>query len=130
MIIVDTSIWIEFFKNKKNVFSILNQELECQNVLAIECVFAELLQGAKNQREINIISEYWNNLPQIEESGLWIAAGQLSAKNKYFSKGIGLIDVFLIACTRKTKSKIWTLDKKLKSVLKVEEIYQSTSARS
>ena len=123
MIVVDTSIWIEFLKAKSPLFSRLKEQLEQQQVLALGCVFGELLQGARDHEEKNILTQYWRNLPKIEETGLWIDAGILSFQNKFFSKGVGLIDAFLLAAARKHKAAIWTLDKKLKSVLKPEEIY-------
>lgn len=123
MILVDTSIWIEYFKANSTIFQVMERELEHQNILAAECVFAELLQGAKNKREIKIIEQFWLNLPKQEETGLWIEAGLFSSQNKLFSKGIGLIDAFLITYARKNRAKLWTLDKKIKSVLKSSEIY-------
>lgn len=124
MILVDTSIWIEFFKANPTIFPIIERELEHQNILAAECVFAELMQGTKNKREINIIEQFWLNLPKKEEAGLWIKAGLFSSQNKLFSKGIGLIDAFLIIYARKNSAKLWTLDKKIKSILKSSEIYR------
>ena len=123
MILVDTSVWIEFFRSNQAIFSVLAPEIERQNALAVECVFGELLQGVQNSRESAIISDYWNNLPRIDESGLWIEAGTYSGKNKLFAKGIGLIDVFLIAVAKKHRAKLWTLDKKLLSALQSAEIF-------
>ena len=64
MILADTSIWIEFLKNHNPYYTTLRNMLENQNVLTLECVFGELLQGAKNIHETKIITSYWNNLPK------------------------------------------------------------------
>ncbi|MBF0106697.1 MAG: PIN domain-containing protein [Deltaproteobacteria bacterium] len=117
MIIPDTSVWIEFFRGNALIHHTLTSEIERQNINAVECVFAELLQGAKNKREIKIISEYWDYLPKIEWKGMWLEAGLLSAQGRYCSKGVGLIDAVIIACAKRSQSKIWTLDKKLRAVL-------------
>ena len=53
MIIVDTSIWIEFFKGNTKVFEELKELLEKGNVLGVEWIFGELLQGARDKRELN-----------------------------------------------------------------------------
>lgn len=123
MIVVDTSVWVEFLKCQPFFFPTLQTLLETQSVVAVECVFGELLQGVKNSKERTIIIEYWNNLPKRGEEGLWIEAGILSSEHKWFSKGVGLIDAFLICFTRKHKTRIWTLDKKLTSVLKPADIF-------
>ena len=121
MIIPDTSVWIEFLKNNAEYFSKLKYLLENQQILAIECIFGELLQGAKNKREIEIISLYWENLPKaIIENG-WIEAGIFSSLNKLTSHGVGIIDSFIITTARKYNAQIWSLDKKLNSLLKREE---------
>jgi len=83
-------------------------------------VFGELFQGAKGTRERTILREYWANLPKRDESGLWIEAGVRSAQRKWFAKGVGLIDAFLIAFAEKHSLKVWTLDKKLAAVLSAD----------
>ena len=121
MIILDTSIWIEFLKNNPEYFSKVKYLLENQQVLAIECIFGELLQGAKNKREIEIISLYWENLPKIIIENGWIQAGIYSSVNKLTSQGVGIIDSFIITSARNNNAQIWSLDKKLNSLLKKEE---------
>ncbi len=125
MIIPDTSIWIEFLKNNPEYFSTVKDLLENRKVLAIECIFGELLQGAKNKREIEIISLYWENLPKaIIENG-WIEAGKYSSQNKLTSHGVGLIDSLIIVTAKKVHTRVWSLDKKLNSLLKKEERFTS-----
>ena len=113
MIIVDTSIWIEFLKGNFNQSAILIKLLEDRQVIFLECVASELLQGVKNKREKEIILEYWKLLPKISMNNLWIKAGIFSSKNNFLSNGIGIIDSVIIVATIQTKSKIWTLDKKI-----------------
>ncbi len=117
MIILDTSVWIEFLKNNPDYFSDVKSLLENQQVLAVECIFGELLQGAKSKREIEILSLYWENLPKAVVENGWIEAGIFSSKNKLPSKGIGIIDSFIIISARKYEARIWSLDKKLNSIL-------------
>ena len=123
MIILDTSIWIEFLKGNPLYFSHVQEVLENQNVLIIDCIFAELLQGSKDKRERDIILLYWNNLPKVDVDELYIKAGIYSSEHKLISKGIGLIDSVIIVSCHHYKAKIWTLDKKLQSIFKKEELY-------
>ncbi len=126
MIIVDTSIWIEFFKAHQNIFPVLKVQIEEQQVIGLECIFGELLQGVRNKTEKKRILDYWNALPKKSEAGLWIEAGILSAQEKYYSKGIGLIDSFLIAALKKFDASLWTLDKKLLAVLSKYEKFDTS----
>ena len=124
MVILDTSVWVEFFKGRAPFFNTITALLDENQVYALECIFAELMQGALNKRERDILFEYWQNLPKPEIENIFIKAGIESGKNKWISKGIGLIDSVIILSARETISKIWTLDKKLKTISKKEEIFE------
>lgn len=116
MILVDTSVWIDFFRGRPIAFK-LNHLIEQGEIATIGCVWGELAQGARSRQEIEILEGYWNNLPKLNETGIWFEAGMLSFENKYFSKGIGLIDLAILAAARKNNCRIWTLDKKLQAIL-------------
>ena len=112
--IVDASIWVEFLKKNPKIFPSMQILLEKNNVIVLECIFGELLQGTISKREREVILSYWDCLPKINESGLWIDAGIYSNKNPLISKGIGLIDSAIIVFAMNNNLLIWTLDKKIK----------------
>ena len=121
-IIADTSIWIEFLKNNLKFFSWMQALLEKNLIIAIECIFGELLQETISKRERAVILSYWGCLPKINESGLWIDAGIYSNKNQLISKGIGLIDSAIIVSAMNNNLLIWTLDKKINNT--IDNIYK------
>ena len=123
MVIIDTSIWIEFFRNNEPYFSNVSNLLEKNEALAVSLVFGELLQGTKNKRERTIITEFWNSLPKITNNDLIIKAGIESSINHWIDKGVGLIDSVLLIASRESSSFLWTLDKKLLKILRKEEKY-------
>jgi predicted nucleic acid-binding protein len=123
MIIVDTSVWIEFLKGNEPVFHRMQTLLENREIIALEPVFGELLQGAKNKRERQVIIDYWKNTPRIDESELWIVAGLYAGEKKLFAKGVGLIDSYIIVASLKTNARVWTLDEKLNKVLQPQSVY-------
>ena len=124
MIIADTSVWIEFLKGNELVFSKMQALLENLEIVALEPVFGELLQGAKNKRERQIILDYWKNSPRIDIQDLWIDAGLYAGEKKLFSKGVGLIDGYIIVASLKTSAQVWTFDEKLSKILQPEFIYK------
>ena len=123
-IIVDTSIWIEFLKKNPKIFPSMQVLVEKQNAIALGCIFGELLQGAKSDRERKIIISYWDCLPKIQESQVWIDAGKYSGEEDLVSKGLGLIDSIIITAAIKNDLIIWTLDKKLKNIIPDRNKYQ------
>ena len=113
MIIADTSVWIEYLKGDKWYLKVFGSYLEDRQIIALSPVFGELLQGVKNKREHRIISGFWENLPHIDEEGLFIDAGQVSFEQKLYAYGVGLIDCYILSAGIKYGHGIWTLDKKL-----------------
>ena len=116
-VILDTSIWIEFFKGKSEYFEICQQLLDKGQVTTIELIFAELLQGALNKKEVELIKAYFELVPKVEIEQFYILSGEFSKNEKLMSKGIGLIDACIITATIRTKARLWTLDKKIKNYL-------------
>jgi predicted nucleic acid-binding protein len=123
MILVDTSIWIEFFKGREPYFNGLKDLIEASEVLVHEVIFGELLQGCKNKKEVNFILEYWESINKIDSRGSFLLAGKISFESKFLDHGIGLIDSVLINLVRENKIQMWTLDKKIIKVLDKKEIF-------
>src|SRR5690349_10160981 len=113
MILVDTSVWIEFFRHHEAYFNSLRKQIEGQNVYAFEPIFGELLQGVKNRREKEVIEQYWKFLPRLEIEGFLIKGGILSSERKLLSHGVGLIDSCILVASTESHSPVWSLDKKL-----------------
>jgi len=123
MIILDTSIWIEHLKNNQDFFPKISKLLESGKILAVECVFGELLQGVKNKIEREIILNFWAHLPKEHYENIIIEAGEYSAKNKLLDHGVGLIDTIILMHGIKSNSKIWTLDNKFLRIIPEELKY-------
>ena len=96
---------------------------ENREVLAVECIFGELLQGAKNKQEKEIILDFWKYLPKENYENIIIQAGEYSAQNKLLDKGVGLIDVIILMHSIKSNSKMWTLDNKFLKIIPEELQY-------
>jgi predicted nucleic acid-binding protein len=97
--------------------------MESGEILAVECVFGELLQGVKNKSEKEIILNFWKYLPKEYYKNIIIEAGEYSAKNKLLDHGVGLIDAIILMHGIKSNSKIWTLDNKFLRIIPKELIY-------
>lgn len=87
-------------------------------------VFGELFQGAKTKRENELLEQLYENLPDFTEQEMFLQAGRYSQEERLYAKGVGLIDSFLIVYARSQNAQIWSLDKKLKSVLAETEIFE------
>jgi predicted nucleic acid-binding protein len=126
MILVDTSIWIEYLKQNHDFIIEMESLLENKQVITIEPVFSELIYGSRNEKEKSIIESYWKVLPRIKfNEGSFFEAAVFANKNNYQNIGIGLTDAILTKATIENKLLIWTLDKKILSSLNERFLYKS-----
>jgi predicted nucleic acid-binding protein len=47
-IVIDISIWIEYFKNNSDYVSFIEENLNLENIYIIGPIISELLHGVKN----------------------------------------------------------------------------------
>ena len=123
MVIIDTSVWIEFFKGNEPYYKEVLSLIENRTARTIQPIFGELYQGALSNRERTFISKFWESIFKIEDSELMLNAGLFSFENRLVLKGVKLIDASIIYTAVKNACTIWTLDKKLINVLEKKYVY-------
>lgn len=109
MILVDTSVWIDhLIKNEHHLqFLLLEGEVVCHSFVIGELVCRNL----KNRKEIIRLLHALPSSPQIDfDEYLYFVE-----KHKLYGKGIGFIDIHLLASAKLSQVKLWTFDKRLKS---------------
>jgi len=125
MILIDTSVWIEFFKQKEDFVQEIQAMLKSQKVVTVEPIFSELLYGVRNSRERQIIEAYWKVLPRIEYTANSMIQAALFANSKDYHKlGIGLMDAIIIRSALGGKHLLWTLDERINRNLTQKQIYR------
>ena len=110
MILVDTSVWIEHFKSADEKLKAL---LISGRVVCHPFVTGEIACGSlKNRNEILGLLQALPQLPVVEldEYLFFIDNNSLS------SRGIGFVDINLLASAKITGNLIWTLDKRLNEI--------------
>lgn len=112
MILVDTSIWIDHF-NKKDARLITL--LEENSVLVHPFIIGELACG--NIKNRNEILELLDALPKISTVGFGEILFFIN-QHQLYGKGLGYIDVHLIASCIMDDAKLYTRDKKLFRIAK------------
>ncbi len=127
MILIDTSVWIEYFKQNSEYVEDIQPLLKGQLVITIEPVFSELLYGVRNRKEKELIQSYWHILPRIDfgDDSMIEAAGYANLQN-YLEFGIGLIDAVIIKSVLDRNHLLWTLDKRINHHVDRKYIYQES----
>ncbi len=110
MVLVDTSIWINHFR--KGVRR-LEDLLESMEVVCHPFIIGELACGnLGNRREILSLLKSLPSAPglDLDEYLYFVESHELSGK------GIGFVDMQLLASAQLTDVPLWSLDRKLKTV--------------
>ena len=123
-ILVDTSIWIDYFKNRSSrIAGKLDEMLVKDEVYVPKIVIAELIQGARSEREISIIEEFVEAFNIIDQGeGTWAKAGKLSFTLKRKGKNINLSDCYIAVIAQEYDCQIFTLDVHFKEIQKYIDI--------
>ncbi|MDO9534018.1 MAG: PIN domain-containing protein [Bacillota bacterium] len=110
-IIVDTSIWIDYFKEKAEIVSFIERELLNGTTYIVGPVVSELLQGVKTERELDGLLGCIDAVPFIESSIVdWRLAGSISFRLRKKGLTIPLTDLLIAAISINNKSYVYSLD--------------------
>jgi predicted nucleic acid-binding protein len=113
VILVDTSVWIDFFRRGPPL-SRLAGLLEAGDVCTHAFVIGELALGFLGRRRSQILADL-RLLPELP-----VAADtevqQLVEARKLLGTGIGWVDTHLLASALAARVELWTLDRRLARV--------------
>jgi predicted nucleic acid-binding protein len=111
-ILVDTSAWVEFFRKKDPYYKTILALLDNRQVCCLGIILAELLQGAKSQKELDVLKEFLYVFDFLQESTeLWRKAGELSYVLRQKGKAVGLSDCYISVVANTHNATLLTLDR-------------------
>jgi predicted nucleic acid-binding protein len=124
-VLIDTSVWIKYFRDKPtSVSKKVDEILSRQEVYVPKIVIAELIQGAKSEREISVIEDFvdaFNVIDQREDT--WIKTGKLSFNLKKKGKTINLTNCYIAVIAKEYECQIFSLDEHFKDIQKSLNIH-------
>jgi predicted nucleic acid-binding protein len=117
-VLVDTSVWIAYFRNTSPELSQKLEELMSDSEVCIpRIVIAELIQGSKSDREISTIENLADAFVVIDQTeATWVEAGKLAYKLKKKGQTINLADCYIASIAQEQGCDIFTLDQHFKQI--------------
>jgi predicted nucleic acid-binding protein len=105
-ILIDTSNKVDEILSKKEVY-------------VPKIVIAELIQGAKSEREVSIIRDFLEAFSIIDQTeDTWFKAGELSFNLKKKGNIVNLTDCYIAVIAQEHSCQIFTLDEHFKDIQK------------
>ena len=112
-VIIDTSAWIDFFRNQTGVTGDAVAALIEQDLAVITGpILSELLQGLKSRQEADNLGELVGILPFIEViRGDWEQTGGLLRRLRQQGITVPLTDALIATVAKRQRFAVLTLDK-------------------
>jgi len=111
-IIVDTCVWIEFFREPESELTLhLKSLLRERKVIMVGMVMAEILQGVKSPKEADLVEQNLAKLPYLDiTQDIWVTAGKISSSLRSTGNAIPLSDLIIAAMALSGNHEIFTVD--------------------
>jgi len=111
-ILIDTSAWIDFLRGREGAYSdAVERALSDDTALLCGVVIAELLQGAKGQKEVQQLEFLFANVPCLPVlPDDWHGAGQALQALRVGGVTVPLSDALIAAVARRNGVPILTAD--------------------
>lgn len=111
-VLIDTSIWIDYFRKEPRAHEEVERLIDASRVRVARMIVAELIQGAKTDREIAVVTQLPDLFAVLHESATtWERAGHVSHRLKRQGKTVGLGDCYLAALAEEHAAALYTKDK-------------------
>jgi predicted nucleic acid-binding protein len=112
-VLIDTSVWIDFFRRKESPVSPKVREyLKLNQVCYAGPIVVELYQGAKTQREIEILDQLFDTISYIDITrDHYHHAGMISQEAARKGEIFSTIDVILAVLAHDGGLSIFSLDR-------------------
>jgi predicted nucleic acid-binding protein len=125
-ILVDTSVWLEFFRVRESPYAeALDRLLEDERVCTANLIKAEIIPGARTPRQFRELKAYFDILPLAREpASLWeeIIDAQFRLKRAGIN-GISIPDLIIAVVAKTNEKVIFTKDsdfQRIRRVLSIE----------
>ena len=112
MVIVDTSIWVQYLRVPGSVeHEELDRLLDERQAALVGPVIAEVLQGARSAQEFQELHALLFHLPYVEDAyEAWLLVGTLSHQLRQRGQPVGIVDLLIGALALEYGCAIYTLD--------------------
>lgn len=120
-VLIDTSVWIAYLQGTASPESqqCVDDLLATKEILVPRVVLAELVQGARSEKDISVIREFLDAFVIVGESEkTWLDAGRLSYALKKKGKTINLADCYIAVIAKENHCAVLTMDKHFKEIQK------------
>lgn len=120
-VLVDTSVWIEFFRGNSLIGNNLEMLIIKDSVEICGVVLFELLQGIKSDSEKFKINDILSNLPYVEVNKIiWQKSAEIAFNIKKKGFTVPFSDILIAVLAIENNLSVFTLDKHFELISELE----------
>ncbi|MCX7922122.1 MAG: PIN domain-containing protein [Clostridia bacterium] len=120
-VLIDTPIWIDYFKNKDEIADSVDKLIDSNLALTVGPIIAELLQGAKSEKDRKLLTEAISSITYLDCSMEdWVKAGNICSDLRKKGITVPLIDALIAAVSIKARANVFSHDKHFELIPAVE----------
>ena len=110
--IIDTSVWINYFRGRHRIIGDhLDRLIDQYRIYVPGVIKAEILQGCKSEKEAKSIMGDLDKFDVVVEGPSdWVAAGWLSFRARQKGITLGLNDCLIACLASRVGCHLWSLD--------------------
>ena len=125
LVIVDTSVWVQYFRVPQSPDGEeVERLIRADQVAMVGVVLAELVQGARDKDELRVLEDRLEALPYLEaKMGTWRSAGQILLSLRHQGRTISVPGALIASLALEGGHQVYTLDEHFQRVpgLKLHE---------
>lgn len=125
-VLLDTSIWIDYFRNQSPELSAAVDNLIASDQARVcGIIIAELIRGAKTGKEVEALVEVADTIRAVPEPrAVWEKAGRLAYDLRRKGRTIHVVDCYLAELAIASDCRLFTLDQHFKMIQKFRPVLQ------
>lgn len=123
MVVVDTSVWITYFRRMDSAIERnLDELIDSDLVAIVPPVRLELLLGCKKSQRPSLMKRInaLHSLPIAENT--WNLAEDLAMRQRESGVTLGVVDVLIAAATSEHQACLWSLEKDFAPLFKAQVV--------
>jgi len=120
-VLIDTSVWIAYFRNDDaGLCQRVADLLSSVEVCVPKVVIAELMQGARTEKELAALEEFAEAFTIIDQTEMsWLQAGRLAYSLKRKGSAVNPVDCYIAVLAKENRCNILSLDVHFKQIQRV-----------
>jgi len=108
-VLIDTSLWKEYFRREERVFPIINALMDAGQVCSLTFIIAELVAEAATEEERKVCQDFHRIFPILPEpENAWIQAAAWVRKLQKRGQKVALRDAYVAWMAKMHGAKLWT----------------------